>query len=275
MKVCIWGDMEGISCITRWGHVTRGDYLYETEGRALYTGDINAAVRAAKRAGADEIVVVDGHGAGEDSSFNTLIKDKLESGAQYVFGHRWGCYVKPFEDGFDCLVLIGTHARAGVRDGILCHTMSSASWHNAYINDLITGEAGISAGIAGSFGVPTIFASGDAAVLREARAQIGDTLGCAQVKVGITRESAACLPPCDSTALIENNLYNTLMNRSSWVKPYVPAPGPDGQIKFKVEFLQPDRVEKFIGKVGCVVEGRTVTSTGRNVWEAWDRYFHH
>ena len=37
--------------------------MYE-EGRRLYTEEINAAVRGAKRRGATEIVAVDCHGAG-------------------------------------------------------------------------------------------------------------------------------------------------------------------------------------------------------------------
>ncbi|MDD4279177.1 M55 family metallopeptidase [Candidatus Sumerlaeota bacterium] len=275
MKVVIWGDMEGISCVTRWGHVNRGHYLYETEGRALYTGDINAAVRGAKRAGADEIVVVDGHGAGDDSSFNSLIKERLEPGANYVFGHRWGCFVKPFQEGYDCLILIGTHARAGVADGVLCHTMSSVSWHNAWIGDRVTGEIGISAAIAGAFNVPCIMVSGDAAVARDARDFLGENVVTAQVKVGCNRESAMCMPPADSTKMIEDKVASLLQNKASWVKPYVPPTDKDGLLRFTVEFLQPDRVESFIGKEGVTVDGRKVTSVGKNFWEAWDRYFHH
>ncbi len=39
--------------------------MYE-EGRILYTEEINAAIRGAKRAGATEIVAVDCHDAGKD-----------------------------------------------------------------------------------------------------------------------------------------------------------------------------------------------------------------
>src|SRR5919106_212058 len=55
MRVIIISDMEGVSGIVKWEQVTGGEKLYE-EGRVLYTEEINAAVRGAKRAGADQIV---------------------------------------------------------------------------------------------------------------------------------------------------------------------------------------------------------------------------
>ena len=64
MKVFIVSDMEGVAGIVKWQQVTGGHAMYE-EGRRLYTGEINAAVRGAKAAGATEIVVMDCHGAGE------------------------------------------------------------------------------------------------------------------------------------------------------------------------------------------------------------------
>lgn len=275
MKVCIWGDMEGISCITRWGQVNAEDPLYTNEGRALYTEDINAAVRGAKRAGATEIVVVDGHGAGKDCSFNSLLKDRLEPGAHYVFGHRWGCYIAPFEAGCDALLLVGAHAMAGVPDGILCHTMSSASWYNAYIGNQPIGETGLAAAIAGSFGVPLVFVSGDAAVLREARLLLGANLAGAQVKIGCTRESAICLAPSDGRRLIEEEVLEVLSNRNEWGVPFVAATDADGYMRLRVDYLQPDRAEASIGRENCEVHGRTVTAKGRDFWQLWDSFFHH
>jgi hypothetical protein len=65
MRVLIMSDMEGVSGIVVWDQVTGGSPMYE-EGRKLYTEEINAAVRGAKRAGAEEIVVVvQGRGVSE------------------------------------------------------------------------------------------------------------------------------------------------------------------------------------------------------------------
>ncbi|MGN6379694.1 MAG: M55 family metallopeptidase, partial [Gaiellales bacterium] len=83
MRVFIISDMEGVAGITNWQQVTGGESLYE-EGRKLYTEEINAAVRGARAGGADEIVVMDCHGAGEDWNFNSLIPEELDPDCEYV-----------------------------------------------------------------------------------------------------------------------------------------------------------------------------------------------
>jgi D-amino peptidase len=86
MRVVIFCDMEGISCIEMWEQVTGGTALY-AECRKLYTNEMNAAVRGAKTAGATDIVVVDCHGAGGAYNFKSFVPDLLEPGAEYVFGY--------------------------------------------------------------------------------------------------------------------------------------------------------------------------------------------
>src|SRR6516165_2560447 len=71
MRVMIFVDMEGIAGIETWDQVTGGKPQYE-EGRHLMTGEVNAAVRGAKAAGADDIIVVDCHGAGGSYSFKSV-----------------------------------------------------------------------------------------------------------------------------------------------------------------------------------------------------------
>jgi D-amino peptidase len=106
MRVQLWCDMEGVAGISVWEQVNGGAPLYE-EGRRLYTNEINAAVRGCKRAGATEIVVVDGHGAGGAWSFKSLIPDLLESGAEYVLGYSWARYIQPLQAGCDAALFIG------------------------------------------------------------------------------------------------------------------------------------------------------------------------
>src|SRR5947207_7305303 len=82
MRVHVISDMEGVSGIVKWQQTTGGDPMYE-EGRRLYTGEINAAVRGAKAAGATEIVVMDCHGAGGPWSFTSLAAAMLDTRAGY------------------------------------------------------------------------------------------------------------------------------------------------------------------------------------------------
>ena len=106
--------MEGVAGIVRWQQVTGGHAMYE-EGRRLYTGEINAAVRGAKAGGATEIVVMDCHGAGEGWSFNSLIPDELDPGCEYVVQNEWTEYTEYLESGVDAALFVGMHAMAGTR----------------------------------------------------------------------------------------------------------------------------------------------------------------
>jgi hypothetical protein len=100
MCVLIMSDMEGVSGIVTWSQVTGGHLMYE-EGRKLYTGEINAAVRGAKRAGATEIVAVDCHGAGQDWSFNSFVPELLVNAGLGIAANTSD--TKGFQDFFDQL----------------------------------------------------------------------------------------------------------------------------------------------------------------------------
>ena len=52
MKILLAVDMEGITGVTTWDHVTPGHAEY-TRFRRLMTQDVNAAIRGACEAGAD------------------------------------------------------------------------------------------------------------------------------------------------------------------------------------------------------------------------------
>jgi D-amino peptidase len=268
MRVIMWCDMEGVACITSWDQVSGNAPQYQ-EGRRLYTAEINAAVRGAKRAGATEIIVVDGHGAGGGWTFNSLIKDELEPGAEYVHGYRWGSYVEPL-NGADAMLLPGAHAMAGTEDGVLCHTMSSASWYNAYINGTPVGESGLVAAIAGHFSVPCVFVSGDEATCREVRAFVGESIVTASVKKGLHRFAARSLAPSDACILIENKVHEALTHRDRWPAPVKVAP----PVEFRVQLQTPDKSREYIGKTGVeILDARTVVSRGDNFWQVWDQFW--
>jgi D-amino peptidase len=93
MRVLIMADMEGVSGLVHWDQVTNSHPMY-AEGRRLFTEEINAAIRGAKKSGAKEIVVVDGHGAGAAAlmagpAFNSLIPELLDADCEFVTHHGW------------------------------------------------------------------------------------------------------------------------------------------------------------------------------------------
>jgi D-amino peptidase len=273
MRVMILADMEGVCGIQSWEHVGGSTPRYE-EGRRLYTEEINAAVRGCKKGGATEIVVVDGHGGSYEGGkgFMSWIPDRLERDAEYVMGHVYGRYVGPYERGeCDAVLFVGAHAMAGTPDGVLCHTISGETWHQASINGRPVNESGMMAAIAGSFGVPAVFASGDEAACRETQEIIGPEIVTAPVKVGLGRYAARNLAPADACRLIEDRIMHTLSDRARWPKPLAFDP----PVVFEVELSTPDRTAAFAGRAGVEVVGpRTVRATGDNFWQAWDRFWH-
>ncbi|MBX5448532.1 MAG: M55 family metallopeptidase [Thermogemmatispora sp.] len=270
MRVVIFCDMEGVACIESWEQVTAGHPLYE-EARQLYTEEINAAVRGARAAGAAEITVVDCHGAGGAYNFRSLLPERLESGAQYVLGHPWARYIEAFERGCDAILFVGAHAMAGTPDGVLCHTVSSESWYNAWINETRVGESGILAAIAGCWDVPAVFVSGDVATCREVTALLGPQVVTAEVKRGLGRFSAVHMAPRDARSLIEIGVARALSTRN-WPKPYKPTTTP---VTFKVELATPDRASDFKGRQGVEIVGpRMVVSTAATFWQAWDQFWY-
>jgi D-amino peptidase len=269
MRVVIFCDMEGVSCIETWEQVTGGTALYE-ECRKLYTDEMNAAVRGARAAGASEVVVVDCHGAGGAYNFKSFVPERLESGAHYVFGYPWARYIAPFEQGCDAILFVGAHAMAGTPDGVLCHTVSSEAWYNATVNDVLVGESGIVAALCGNWDTPIVFVAGDRATCREVQELCGEEVVAVQTKIGLGRFSARTLAPADSCARIEAGVKKALSERR-WPKPFKVSP----PVTFRVELAVPDHAEHFRGRTGVVIEGpRTVSSTGDTFWQAWDQFWY-
>jgi D-amino peptidase len=278
MNILIMADMEGVSGIVTWDQVTGGKQQYEA-GRILYTEEINAAIRGAKRAGATRIVAVDCHGAGGDWSFNSFLPELLDPDCEWVAHHPWSRYTEMFETGCDACLLVGMHARNNTPDGVLCHTISTVKWHNLWFNDVLVGEVGVNAALCGHYGVPILLVTGDEAVCRESRALLGDGLTTVAVKKGLTRYSARQIPPVRARKMIEDSAFRALdafkaaggRAETAAVKPYIPAQ----PTLITVEIDTIDKAADFKG-LHCVtfIEPQKVVSTGADWLDAWDHIWH-
>src|ERR1700690_2714767 len=189
MKILIASDMEGITGVTNWDQVTPGHPEY-TRFRKLMTGDVNAAVRGALEAGADEVVVADGHRNGS----NILIEEldpraRLNAGSPSPFAMMQG-----IDQKVEGVFSIGYDARQGSPNAVCDHTWSSTCVANVLINDVIAGEYTLNAALAGYYGVPILFISGDQTACAQAVQQLGE-LEIAIVKEAAGRYSAECLAP--------------------------------------------------------------------------------
>jgi D-amino peptidase len=268
VKVHVISDMEGVAGIVKWGQVSGGQPMYE-EGRRLYTEEINAAVRGAKAAGATEIVVMDCHGAGGDWSFNSLIPDVLDPACEYVVQDEWTDYTAFLEEGCDAALFVGMHARAGVRDGVMNHTVSGQAWQNLWFNGTLVGETGINAALCGTWNCPVLLVTGDEAVCREARELLGTGLTTVPVKWGIGRFGARQLPAQRARQLIEEGAKSALSDLRA-----VPSWDPGRPCTIEVEFTRTDEWDRFRRKPGVQSSGdRRISSTGDTWWDAWQQFY--
>jgi D-amino peptidase len=268
MKVFIVSDMEGVAGIVRWQQTKGGHAMYE-EGRRLYTGEINAAVRGAKAAGATEVVVMDCHGAGEGWSFNSLIPEELDPDCEFVVQNEWTEYVEYLEGGVDAALFVGMHAMAGTPDGVLAHTVSGSSWWRLRFNDVEVGETGINAALCGTWGCPVLLVTGDEATCREGKALLGHGLTTVAVKTGLGRFSARQLPAAAARERIERGAQQALADLSA-VRPY-DAGKPCSIV---VDFNTSDDVEKLRRRPGVEITGaRQITSRAEDWWTAWRQFF--
>lgn len=162
MRVFISADMEGISSVAGWPDVTPGSPEHQVACHWM-TQDVNAAIEGAVSAGAQQILVNDGHW-----NMRNIVPEELSPQAQLIRGS-----VKPLgmmegiERGWDAAFFIGYHVRFGVPDGIMGHTLSGECFRDVRLNGRPVGEAELNAAVAGHFGVPVVLISGDHALERE------------------------------------------------------------------------------------------------------------
>ncbi len=117
MKLLIAADMEGISGVVHWDQVTPSHPEY-TRFRKIMTADVNAAIRGVMQAGAEEILVTDGHANGMNILIEELVAPArlnsgngspfsmvqgVDSGVDGVFIYRLpcprrlnGCHTQPY-----------------------------------------------------------------------------------------------------------------------------------------------------------------------------------
>jgi D-amino peptidase len=268
VKVFIVSDMEGVSGITKWQQTSGGHAMYE-EGRRLYTGEINAAVRGAKSAGATEIVVMDCHGAGEGWTFNSLIPEELDAACEFVVQSEWTEYTTFLETGVDAALFVGMHAMAGTRDGVLAHTVSGSSWWRLRFNGVEVGETGINAALCGAWGCPVLLVTGDEASCREGSGLLGGGLTTVAVKTGLGRFSARQFPAQKARELIEEGSRKALGDLKA-VAPY----DPGKPCEITVDFNTSDHVERYRFRPGVeITEPRQIVSRADDWWTAWKQFF--
>jgi D-amino peptidase len=218
MRVYLSVDMEGVTGLTDPEEMHAGKRGYD-RGCELMTADANAVIDGAFAAGADGALVNDAHG-----STKNLRIDLLDPRASLIRGPGKAQRMAQGLDGsFQAACLVGYHARAGVRHGVLNHTWMGKEIQNVYLNGEECGETRVVAACAGFHGVPVVLVTGDEAVGEEARELLGDVETVA-VKKGIDKFSAELLPPSVAQARIREATVRALDRLSDFTPYTIPAP---------------------------------------------------
>ncbi len=196
MKIYIFADMEGISgiCGTPMVSTAEGGAQYQL-GRKNLTADINVCAKACFDAGADEVIVRDGHGNGYSVIWSELTED-----VELVQGYTHQVRFEAIE-GCDGIILLGYHAMAGTPRAHLEHTFTSKDIQNMWLNGKRVGEFAIDAAIAGEYDVPVIMTSGCDKLCAEAKEFCPDVVTC-QVKKSAGVQAAVLLPSARAHKLI-------------------------------------------------------------------------
>lgn len=262
MKILIAADMEGISGVVHWDQVTPGTQDY-THFRRIMTQDVNAAIRGVFEAGAQEVIVADGHNLGR----NILVEEldpraKLNSGAPSPLS-----MVQGIGADVDGVCFIGYHARIGAPNAILEHTWSDERVTNLWINGQLFGETALNAGVCVHFNAPVIMVSGDQAVCDEARQTLGD-VETAVVKRANGRMSAECLHPQVAQQLIQTCAARAVSRLRDGQ-----APTPikiSTPIHMAVDFVQSEMADKAMLLPGAQRrEGRRVEYTASDMLQIY------
>ncbi len=218
MRIMIGTDMEGVAGVIDHDTWVTPEGRYYERGKELLTREVNAAIDGFFAAGAEYILVTDGHGYGG------LTLELLDKRVEYQRG--WGLEPYPggLKNGFDCAAVIGQHPKAGTEYGHISHT----GWFNVIdkrINGISVGEFGTLVYICSELGTTPIFGSGDLAFTKEAQALVkgietvavkrgltpGDGRECDTDQYRARNLSAVHTHPERAREMIREGAYNALL----------------------------------------------------------------
>jgi D-amino peptidase len=189
-------DMEGCATVVHWDEVRPSANAAYERARRLMTAEVNAVLTGAKERGAGRAVVNDSH-----STMRNLIATELDPAAELVSGRLKPHFMLQGIDGdCDAAFFVGYHGAIGDAMAVMGHTYSPRIIFECRLNGEPVGETTINAALAGHFGVPVAFISGDRTTLEEAKRNLPWAIGV-ETKTSIGYFSAECASPsavCDA-----------------------------------------------------------------------------
>jgi D-amino peptidase len=248
--------MEGVDGVVTWDVQAMPKGREYEEFRRVMTQEVNAAIAGAFKAGATDVLVSDDHHDSQNLDPETLDpRVDLIRGGPTPLGMMQG-----IDNSFDAAVFIGYHASEG-QPGVLSHTFTGTM--EIKLNGQPVPEAGFNAAIAGDFGVPVVFLSGDQVICDEAKRLLGP-IETAAVKQAIGFNEAEMIPLVKARALIEQGVQRGVQRRAE-LKPFRMSQPVKLDVRFK-DILPTEKVSLIPGVQRT--SGNTVVFTAPNMVEA-------
>ena len=258
-RIFISVDMEGIAGVVSGEQLSAQGFEY-ARFRELMTEEANAAIAAARAAGAGEIVVADSHG-----NMQNLLVEKLPADVQLVRGSpRPLGMMHGIDATFAGVIFVGYHAGTTNAAGVRAHSFSSANLADLQLNGVSVTEGAWNAALAGHFGVPVLAVSGDEAAVREVSALVAG-VEPAIVKWPIGFHAARTMSPQAARDVIAAAVRRGMERRASIAPHRVKTPVEVG-IRFKN--YRPSEVLSWLPGVRRV-DAHSVAYTAKDMVEAY------
>jgi len=171
------------------------------------------------------------------------------------------------ERHYAAVAFVGQHSMADVRGGVMSHSYSSLGIQTMRVNGKAMGEIETRTALAGAFGTPVIFLSGDTAAAEELRAIVpgAETVAVKKgspvyVPLEVGRGGAGRHARACPARRREDRRHPALSDRGA---------GDGGDRVHDAEFTA-GRRERAPGRE--VVDDRTIRYHGKDFLEAWTRY---
>ena len=241
IKIFISVDMEGITGVVQPAQLSPGAEGWEySRAREWMTAEARAAIDGAKAAGATEFVIADSHG-----NMQNLLIDQLPEDVRVVRGSpRPLSMMQGIDNSFAGVIFIGYHASEYGNDAVRGHTMSSARLLGVKLNGMEVSEGIWNAAIAGSFGVPVVFISGDRAAVEQFRKTVPTAEGVI-VKEGLGYHAAVMATPARGQRMIREGVERAV-KRLGEMKPHVVRTPIELEVGFKLT-LDAERISYIPG----------------------------
>ncbi|MEP7343935.1 MAG: M55 family metallopeptidase [Gemmatimonadaceae bacterium] len=253
LKVYISVDLEGIAGVVSNDQTSPNGRDYGW-ARTMMMAETNAAIAGAYDAGATDVLVNDSHGPQTN-----LRPDELDRRAALITGQPKPMgMTQGLDSTFDVAIYIGYHANGSVQDAVHGHTFSGALKH-VRLNGREVGEYGLNGAVAGWFGVPVAFVSGDKAFVEEARAFFPNVDALA-VKEGIGYFAARTMNPIEAREQIRAGVKAALMKRIARAPVKLSYPAT-----LEIEVAELSWADKIALVPGVTRAGRVVSYTASDM----------